>query len=82
VKKPLIHWGFFREGFYNAKRKLRDKHGIELNADYNFPHPGRGGLVAQFRQRGCRRQCPRDGVALGLGEPCSRACCQEASGSA
>jgi len=35
VKKPLIHFGFLGEGFYNAKRKLRDKHGIELNTDYN-----------------------------------------------
>ena len=36
VKKPLIHWGFLREGFYKEKRKLKDKYGIELNSDYNF----------------------------------------------
>ena len=36
VKKPLIHWGFLREGFYKEKRKLKDNHGIELNSDYNF----------------------------------------------
>jgi hypothetical protein len=35
VKKPLIDFGLFGEGFYNFKRKLKDKCGIELNGDYN-----------------------------------------------
>jgi porin len=35
-KKALIHRGFLREGFYKEKRKLKEKYGIELNADYSF----------------------------------------------
>ena len=36
VKEALIDFGFFGKRFYNLKRKLKDKHGIELNGDYNF----------------------------------------------
>ena len=36
VKKPLIHFGFLHEGFYDLKRRIKRKYGIELNVDYNF----------------------------------------------